>query len=424
VPPGELAISPSSITLAPGESSTFIVVGGTPPYNIAASGGTLDKNQVAASGGSFTYTAGTQTGSFEIFAIDTAGKQAKATVTITAESAQVAKIIVEATPLSVNGVTGGTSTITASVFNSSNQPIQGVSILFETTTGTVSSLTVTTNASGQASTTLTILPGTPAGVATVSASAGGVSGSVDVSIVTSSAGPAGPPADIFVDQFADRSGDNNDGTCTTILSALVVDAEGNPVNDGTQVNWQIGQFADCGFNSASSSVTTPSFTNQAPPCNVGPYQASTGINVTPQPGDALACLKYPQKESANLVFITAKAGTNPVVSASCTMITLPPCSPVVTVVLQTNPTSVSGAAGGTSTIEATALNGSNKPIPGVTIVFTTMQGTVNPLTAITNGSGQASVTLTIPPGTATGTATVTGTAPGSVSGKVDVTITP
>lgn len=337
-PPGELAIFPPSTTLAPGESRTFIIVGGIPPYNIAVSGGTADTNQVTASGGSFTYTAGTQTGNFTIFAIDTAGTQDEATVTINATSAEVATIILGATPPSVNGVTGGTSTITASVFNESNQPIQGISVLFETDTGTVSPLTATTNASGQASTILTIATGTPAGVAEVMASAGGESDSINVDIVTTSSGPAGPPADIFVDQFADRSGDNNDGTCTTILSALVVDAEGNPVNDGTQVGWQVGPLALCGA-SASSSVTTPSFTNQAPPCNVDPYQADTGIDVTPQPGDALTCLKYPQSGSGSLVFITATVtGTNPEVSALCTMITLPPCPPPN----PNNPTAVCG----------------------------------------------------------------------------------
>lgn len=336
--PGTPSIFPPQVTLSQGQSNTFVIVGGTPPYNIVANGGTATPLTVAASGGSFIYTAGATAGTFTIIATDSANQVTQATVTITATSAQVATIILEANPPSVNGVTGGTSTITASVFNESNQPIQGVSVLFETTTGTVSPLTATTNTSGQASTTLTILSGTPAGVATVSASAGGVTGSVDVSIVTSSAGPAGLPADIFVDQFADRSGDNNDGTCTTILSALVVDAEGNPVNDGTQVGWQVGPLALCGA-SASSSVTTPSFTNQAPPCNVDPYQADTGIDVTPQPGDALTCLKYPQSGSGSLVFITATVtGTNPEVSALCTMITLPPCPPPN----PNNPTAVCG----------------------------------------------------------------------------------
>jgi hypothetical protein len=422
-PPGTPVIFPSSVTLAPGESRTFIVVGGIPPYDIAASGGgTVNPNQVAASGGSFSYTAGTQTGDFEIFAIDAANAQAApATVHITATSAQVAAIVLEANPPSVNGITGGISTITASVFNENNQPIQGVSVLFETDTGTISPLTATTNASGQASTTLTILSGTPAKVAAVSASAGGKSDSVDVQIVTSSPGTAGPPANIFVDLFAaNRSGDNNDGTCTTIVSALVVDDNGNPVSNGTKVTWAIQA------GSASSSVTSPSFTNQDPPCNTSSYtdpSTGTGIPITPQPGDALTCLKYPQSSSGGIVTVTATSGT---VGPLPFPITLPPCPSVKTIVLTASPGLIQGATGGTSTITATALNVNNQPLPNVTIAFTATIGTLSSLTKKTNSSGQAQVTLTIDPmpsGTAATTTTVKGTAPGGIFGPVDITIT-
>jgi len=371
---------------------------------------------VAASGGSFSYTAGTQTGEFEIFAIDAAGTQAQsAKVTITAESAQVAKIILEAAPPSVNGAAGGTSTITATVFNSSNQPIQGVSVLFETTTGTVSPLTVTTNASGQASTTLTILPGTPAGVATITASAGGVSGSVDVDIVTSSSGPAGPPANIFVDLFANRSGDNNDGTCTTIVSALVVDAQGRPVNNGTQVDWSV---------IGSASVTSPSFTNQLPPCNISSYLRDSGFDaITPQPGDALTCLKYPKNASGSVATVTA-AATGTAVSRSLPL-NLPPCPFNARVLLQANPLSINGVAGGTSTITATAFDSTGLPLAGQPIIFSATAGTLSATIATTNASGQATTTLTIPPSTAAGPVTVTGRIPTGgpdAAGTVVITI--
>src|SRR5439155_24087346 len=123
---------------------------------------------------SFIYTAGSQTGDFDIFATDTAGKRAQAKVKIEAASAKVAKIILEANPSSINGLTGGTSTIIAVVLNSDNQPIPNVSVFFSTTTGTISPLPVITDSNGRAVTTLTIPAGTPAGVATVTASAGGI----------------------------------------------------------------------------------------------------------------------------------------------------------------------------------------------------------------------------------------------------------
>src|SRR5262249_44301384 len=296
---GALAIFPPQVTLDQGQSNTFVIVGGTPPYNIVANGGTANPTIVAASGGSFIYTAGAVAGTFTIIATDSANQVAQATVTISPTSAQVATIVLVANPSSVNGVTGGTSALTATVLNATNQPIPNVSVLFETDTGTVNPITVTTNASGQAVSTLTIAAGTPAGVAQVTASAGGKSDSINVNIVTSSTGSAGPPADIFVDLFANRSGDNNDGTCTTILSALVVDAKGNPVNDGTQVAWAVTPTI---LGNIPVSVTSPSFTNQNPLCDTSSYTNSstgTGLPLTPQPGDALTCLKYPRSASSD-----------------------------------------------------------------------------------------------------------------------------
>lgn len=411
---GAPVISPSSVTLAPGESRTFIVVGGIPPYTIAASGGTVKPTQVAASGGSFTYTAGPQTGDFDIFATDTAGKRAQAKVTIAAASAKVAKIILVANPPSVNGVTGGTSTITASVFNENNQPIQGATVLFETTVGTVSPLTATTNASGQASTILTILPGTPAGVATVSGSAGGKTRSIDVNIVTSSSGPAGPPANIFVDLFANRSGDNNDGTCTTIVSALVVDAQGRPVNNGTQIDWSVV---------GSASVTSPSFTNQLPQCDISSYKRDSKLEITPQPGDALTYLKYPKNASGTVATVTATA-TRTAVSRSLPL-NLPPCPFNARVLLQASPSSINGGPGGTSAITATVFNSSGLPLAGQPIIFSTTAGTLSATTVTTNASGQATTTLNILAGTAAGPVTVTGRIPTGgpdAAGTVVITI--
>ena len=55
--PTTLAVFPATASLAPGARQTFIVTGGTPPYQIFTGGGSVDTTTVVNSGDSFTYTA-------------------------------------------------------------------------------------------------------------------------------------------------------------------------------------------------------------------------------------------------------------------------------------------------------------------------------------------------------------------------------
>jgi hypothetical protein len=91
----------------------------------------------------------------------------------------------------------------------------------------------------------------------------------------------------------------------------------------------------------------------------------------------------------------------------------------VQVTLSASPTSI--PAGGTSTISATAQDLSAAPMAGQVITFTTNLGTVNPLSAVTDGSGVASTYLSA---TVPGTATVRGTVIGGAYGEVDVVVIP
>lgn len=326
-----LTLSTTNITVnnaVGGERFDIVVTNGVPPFTATHTfpdAGDISINQQTAT---ITFTVATPplaVAPDTILIRDSRGCTGTVTVTITpAPSPTVTTIILEANPPVINGATGGTSTITATVLDENNRPIRGVSVLFTENNlrATTNPLTATTDANGRAVTTLTVPPSTPAGVVRVTGSARGVSGFVDVVIVTRGVGPAGPPAAIFVDLFADRSGDNNDGTCTTILSALVVDARGNPVNDGTRVDWQAGRTTP---GNIPVSVTSPSFTNEdpSPLCDLSTYEDATGLAVVPQPGDALACLKYPQSASGQTVTITASSGT----VTDDFDITLPPCPP-------------------------------------------------------------------------------------------------
>jgi hypothetical protein len=79
------------------------------------------------------------------------------------------------------------------------------------------------------------------------------------------------------------------------------------------------------------------------------------------------------------------------------------------------PNSVS-QSGGTVTVSALVLDSANNPLPGVSVLFTTSQGTLSSTTALSDSNGIARTTLTT-----TQTATVTAIA-GAAKGDTQVTV--
>lgn len=308
----QLEIMPPSASLVTGQSQVFALSGGVPPYSCTPSGGTLTPTTILNSGDKTTFTAGDtiQSTTFTIVCSDQSGQVATATVTVaplpspsgggtpvpSATPRNPSTIVVQANPPTLNGVQGGTSDITATVLDQNLNPVPGVNVLFSLAgqTGTptaqipsLSSFTAVTDGAGQAVTVLTVPGGTPPQFLTINAQAGSASGSGQVGVTSQSTQPPGPPARLTAALFkAGAFGDNNDGTYVTILSALVTDANGNPVADGVQVNWGPVQ-------PTSATVANPSFTNGLPPCNTTPYSNNTGLSINPQPGTALTCLIYP-----------------------------------------------------------------------------------------------------------------------------------
>lgn len=310
----QLEIMPPSASLVTGQSQVFALTGGVPPYNCTPSGGTLTPTTILDSGGTTTFTAGDtmQSTTYTIVCSDQSGQVATATVTIaplptpsgggsstpapSATPRNPSTIVVQAKPATLNGVQGGTSDITATVLDQNLNPIPGINVLFELAgqTGTptaqipsLSNFTAVTDGAGQAVTVLTVPGGTPPQFLTINASSGSASGSGQVGVTSQSTQQPGPPARLTAALFkAGAFGDNNDGTYLTILSALVTDANGNPVANGIEVDWGPVQ-------PTSATVVSPSFTNGDPPCNTAPYTSNTALSINPQPGTALTCLIYP-----------------------------------------------------------------------------------------------------------------------------------
>ncbi len=105
---------------------------------------------------------------------------------------------------------------------------------------------------------------------------------------------------------------NGDGTRTIVVSALVTDSSGNPVPDGVPVEFALPT------PTPGVSITSPGFTNQPAPCNTG------SLTIFPQPGDALACVKYLNGLSGTSIQVRARIrnSSNALVTTTQT-ITLP-----------------------------------------------------------------------------------------------------
>jgi hypothetical protein len=292
---------------------------------------------------------------------------------------------------SFDGAAGGTSIMTAYVLDEHNLPVEGVEVLFDTTQGILGpvaglkavpdSLTEVTGSDGQASVSLTIPAGTPAGTVTVTGSVQNIVGSIDIPIIDPFSRlatlvlTATPPV---VDGVAGAS----------IITATALDVNNMPI-EGVEVL----------FTSTDGRVDF--------------LTATTGVD-----GEASVTLTIAAGTLPGTVAVTGSAQN---IAGNTTITVIDSTGLVDTIVLTAVPAIVDGIAGGASLITATAFDANNLRIPGVVILFTTNQGLLSSLTATTGRTGEASVTLTIPAGTPMGTATVTGSLQ-SASGSVDVTI--
>lgn len=156
---------------------------------------------------------------------------------------------------------------------------------------------------------------------------------------------------VSLDLIADRLGDNNDGSFTTVVSALVSDQRGNPVGDGVTVVFSLSPPV------AGVVITQAGKTNQPPDCDVSSYVADTGRPVNPQPGIALTCLNYVQSRQGQRIVVRAQVAGPGGLIESLRDIRLP-TSPTPSPTASHSPTAPStstatGTATGTRTATAT-----------------------------------------------------------------------
>ncbi len=173
----------TQVTAAVVESSGNPVQDGT-QVTFTSSLGTFTPNEVGTTNGkaTVTFNAGSQSGTAVINAFSGAtgtsgGTSSTGSVTILIGAAAMSNVLLTANPSSVSQL-GGSSTITATVVDQNNNPLNGILVSFSTSQGTVSPVSAQTDAQGQAQTQLTTNQS-----ATVTATAGSKFGTVMVTAV-------------------------------------------------------------------------------------------------------------------------------------------------------------------------------------------------------------------------------------------------
>ena len=182
------------------------------------------------------------------------------------------------------------------------------------------------------------------------------------------------------------------------ISASVQETGGWPVQNGTVVTFT----TSLGSVTPSEATTTDGKVTVI--FNAGSLSGTAVINAF-------------SGSSATTSSTTTGTGTTASTTTGTGVSILVGAAAATTVVATASPSSVS-QLGGTATITASVLDASNNGLAGVPVVFTTDQGSLSPVSATTNASGNATTTLTtnqtatvtITAGTKTATAKVTAVA--------------
>ena len=383
-----LTVSAAPGTVGPGGQSTISAVvtdangnrvTGEPvtlSFTANASGATLasfnlttDTNGQASS----TYTAGSSAGA------DTVKGQ------LASGLAQSASINVSAVVKPVNGVSlalgnaspavNSTSSITATVVDANNNPLQGIAVNFQATAGSIPA-SGTTDSSGRVTVTFTAPSNT--GPVTIRASAAGIYASQTATVV------AGAVSSVVVSLAPNTVAPGR----ATSVSAQVADANGNAIANRTvqfSSSTSVGSFSATSATTDASGVATVTFTAAS--------NASTG-NLT------LGALVSPENKSGSA---TLTIDPNAVALQSISLVALSG--------------SVNADGSSQAKVRATATGSDGKPVSNIGINFSTTLGSPNSQVVNTTSAGTADFIITAP--TTAGTATVTA-ASGGISQQATI----
>jgi adhesin/invasin len=386
--PSNLVVSAAPNTVAPAGQSTVSVVvtdaNGNPvagePVKLSlatnASGASLSSTALTTDNNgqaSSTYTAGSVAGNDTVKALLTSGVN------------QTTPISVSAVVRPVNGVAlalgnstptvNSPSSVTATVVDGNNNPLQGITVNFQTTAGSIPA-SASTDSNGRA--TVTFTAPSSAGPVTIRASASGIFASQSATVV------AGAVNAVVVSLAPNTVAPGR----ATSVSAQVTDANGNAIANRTvqfSASASAGSYTATSANTNASGVATVTFTAAG--------NASAG-SVT------LGALVSPENKS-NSAALTIDPNAVALQSISLTALSA----------------SVNADGSSQAKVRATATGSDGQPVSNIGINFSTTLGSPNSQLVNTTSSGTADFVITAP--TTAGTATVTA-ASGGVSQQTTV----
>jgi len=346
------------------------------------------------------------------------------------EEGEVSSITLGASPTRVRARSSGgreLSSISATVFDNGGNRLQGAEVTFSVATPSASgavlvpnndgTLTQTTDAAGNAQIqmrsgaglgTVTIeaevpadpdkVPGTEACQAAVNQGKQCIIARRPLVTVTS-----GSPGRVSL-TINDAAIDLNDGARLTTVSAIITDAQGNIVDDGTPAFFEIvvdpSDPTDPGLRLGIQGFSS---TNEAPPCDVNQFNQQTGIPVTPEPGDAITCLKFPPGMAGSNIRVRAESQGAEITDT----LTLPGFVPNLLLSVQPKTAVVTASNSATVLASVDAFDFQGNGVRNVQMRFLSDVGSFDDgAIGLTDANGHASVPLTIPAGTDAGAVTI------------------
>lgn len=354
---------------------------------------TVDVSSPTSNGvASTSYTAATRAGLAVITA--TAGEVAdQATLVLTASEVASIVITTNRSSITVKGVGGvETATVTAEARDKNGNPVaEGTWVWFSIINGPGGANEENLNsqgwgpvaiptANGRASVTLNA--GTKSGVVGISATCGDIEAR-DAEITIDS----GPPDTLAVAANFGLVAEGGDGTYDVIVSAVVKDGYGNPVEDGSAV------FFDLDPKPAETMIEGNAFTGNEVDCNqTWPTPTTKGV--------ARTCLTYTSEDIFETVGIRARAfsGSGEITTSKAYVL------PIISgeLLISAFPTYLDSTS--TSTVTVGLMDKYDNWVDGGVIDFSTEEGDglLNPAWAITDENGMASSTLSVAPGVTNG----------------------
>lgn len=294
-----------------------------------------------------------------------------------------------------------------------NHPMGGESIQFTTTLGTIMSPGITNDSTGVAQ--VTLYSSVNPGIATVTASYGLVTDSIQVQFLlipgASSITLAASPSLLIANGFESSQ-----------LRATVLNIDGNPVANGTQVT----------FRSNYGILTEGAPVGSAPREQTGPVRSKTEAQTFQihRPGEpprpmgtesVFTTVTYGGVATATLTSatiairdtITAEVGA---ISASTTVLYIP--GPAALILVEPQETSLPADGYSSCLVDIAVFDAFQNPAAaGEIVTVEAVLGIVNPATGITDGQGHTSTAFTA--GTQAGTASVIATS-GSAQGSESI----